>query len=193
MHSRDHHHHHHPDWLPLVLVTGFQYVCNCQFLGKWGSLISLLGQNVHWFIIFSLRKELLSCLLICNFKSPLTFEWLWSSIQSENFCSPSLHLFSPSPPCLAPLLSVSTYLFTFGYSLSVFPFSPFFPSSVLNLSFPHSLLFNVNPSVHSQLYSCAPSLPLCFFFVSHFLIFPFYSVSPSLNRSCLIFHCFTVD
>lgn len=131
-----------------------------------------------------MKETVFFTLLICNFKYPLTSEWLWGSIQSERFCSTSHHLYPSSPPCLTPLLSVSPHLFTF-FQFFLFPS---LPSSILHLSFPQSLLLNVNLSVlHSQLYPpCSQPYPPLFILLS--LISPFYSVSPSFNLSCLIFH-----
>lgn len=127
---------HRPGEMLLVLVTGFQYVCNCQFLGERGSLISPLGRseklNTPLIYHFQLEEraastmketDFFSFLLICNFKYAFTFEWIWGRIQSEDFCYPSLHLHHFSP--VLPLCYFSLLIFS---NLAIILQFFFFPS-----------------------------------------------------------------
>lgn len=144
-------------WL-LVLVTGFQCVCNCQFLGKRGSLISPLGRgekfNTALIYHFQLEERAASMMKEspCWFVISSIHSLLSDSEAESNLKTSVPHQFTSIHLLLPPAiyLSLSVHIWRQSFCFSLFP--PSFPASESNLSVPQSLLFNVNLSVlHSHL------------------------------------------
>lgn len=104
----------------------------------------------------------------------LTFEWLWSRTQSENFCSSSLHLSSVSPPRLTPLLSVSRLA-------TIFQFLFFFFSASL-------FLFVYLKSSQPVLTPCSQPSPQLFPFLSNLPLLQRLPLSQSLLSYLSLFH-----
>lgn len=164
----------------LVLVTGFQYVCNCQLLGKRSGLISLLGWGEK------LNKELIYhfqtwgkrdfcdennggfLFLVAHFRVTLEQNPIWKLLF---LITPPLFGFSsPSYP--------SAIRLTFGYDLSVSLF--FFFASLF--------LFVYLKSSQPVLTPCSQPSPQPFPFLSNLPLLQRLPLSQSLLSYLSLFH-----